>query len=106
MSHPYASADPGISGERPGATRTPYRSSFALAGIVVIAGLLDAGVAHEGMVARHERPDFQILAQFAERSAARVPAHAGGGATELAVKGGREVAVARKTEFEGQRGEV
>src|SRR5262245_34342079 len=58
------------------------------------------------MVTGRDKSDFQILAQFAERSAAAALAHGGGGAAELAAEGVGEVAVAGKAEVEGQRSQV
>jgi hypothetical protein len=54
------------------------------------------------MVARQKKSDFQILAHFAEGSAAGVTAHSGGCAAELTSEGVGEVAMAGKSQFEGK----
>src|SRR5437867_1926071 len=65
-----------------------------------------AGDSLRSIVARRGRSDYQILAHFTKRSAARVAAHLGGCATKLTVEGVGEVAVTGKTEVEGERGEI
>src|SRR5581483_1651131 len=65
-----------------------------------------AGDSREDRIVRRGKSDFQILAHFAERPAAGVAAHFGGRATELAAEGVGEMAVAGKSEFEGECSEV
>ena len=62
--------------------------------------------AHEDMLARQNKSDFQILAHFAKRSAAGDAAHIGGRAAEFTSEGVSEVAVTGKPQFEGERGEI
>jgi len=61
---------------------------------------------YKNNIAKRGKSDYQILAHFAKRAVTGAAAHVGGRAAELAAEGVGEVAVAGKTEFEGERGEI
>src|SRR5215813_13830072 len=66
----------------------------------------NAAVSDERIVSRRERSDFQILAHFAQPASAGVAPHIRRRAAKFAAEGICEMAMAGKTQFESQRGQI